>query len=154
MVLTEAHVPLHFATAMAVDALAALWAGRRYGQRGLGVLTVLPALSVFGGHPWLVWAGALAWGGAMGIQESTLRAAVTDLQGQTRPATACGLFHAAYGLAMLAGGAALGMLYDWSAWALAGLVCGVQAAAWLVLRLLLSGGKRSAGEETGGCPSR
>jgi predicted MFS family arabinose efflux permease len=157
-VLTEAQVPLLFALAMAVDALAALWAGRRYDRRGLGVLAALPLLSVlalvvFGGRAWLVWAGALAWGGAMGIQESTLRAAVADLRGQTRPATAYGLFHAAYGVALLAGGVALGFLYDWSVWGLAGLVGGLQTAAWLVLRPLLPGGGAAPGEATGR-PSR
>lgn len=138
-VVGEAVVPLLFAAAMAVDALAALWAGHRYDRHGLGVLAALPLLSlvalmVFGNRAWLLWPGALAWGGAMGIQESTLRAAVADLRAHTRPATAYGLFHAVYGLAMLAGGVTLGALYDWSLPALAGLVVGVQAAAWLALR--------------------
>ena len=151
-VLAEAQVPLLFAAAMAVDALAALWAGRRYDRRGLGVLAALPLLSVvallvFGGAAWLLWVGGIAWGAAMGIQESTLRAAVADLRGDTPPATAYGLFHTAYGLALLAGGAALGGLYDWSAGALVGVVVGVQAAAWLVLRGLLPGrgGRPSSG---------
>lgn len=143
-VLAEAQVPLLFAAAMAVDALAALWAGRRYDRRGLGVLAVLPLLSVtalmvFGDAAGLLWLGALAWGGAMGIQESTLRAAVADLRGQGPPATAYGFFHTAYGLALLAGGAVLGALYDWSIAAVAGLVVVVQMAAWLVLRPLLPG---------------
>jgi len=146
-VLAEAHVPLLFAMAMAVDALAALEAGRRYDRRGLRVLAALPLLSVaallvFGGAAWLLWLGGIAWGAAMGIQESTLRAAVADLRGTTRPATAYGLFHTAYGLALLAGGAVLGVLYEWSVGAVAGLVVVVQAAAWLVLRPLLPGGSR------------
>ena len=145
-VLSEAQVPLLFAAAMAVDATAALAVGRRYDRRGLAVLAALPLLSVaalaaFGRSAWLLWAGAVAWGAAMGIQESTLRAAVADLRGDTPPATAYGLFHTAYGLALLAGGAALGALYDWSAGALVGVVVGVQAAAWLVLRGLLTGGE-------------
>jgi MFS family permease len=151
-VLAEAQVPLLFAAAMAVDAAAALAVGRRYDRRGLAVLAALPLLSVvallvFGGAAWLLWLGGIAWGAAMGIQESTLRAAVADLRGDTPPATAYGLFHTAYGLALLAGGAALGALYDWSAGALVGVVVGVQAAAWLVLRGLLPGrgGRPSSG---------
>ena len=145
-VLSEADVPLLFAAAMAVDAAAALAVGRRYDRRGLAVLAALPLLSVaalaaFGRSAWLLWAGAVAWGAAMGIQESTLRAAVADLRGDTPPATAYGLFHTAYGLALLAGGAALGALYDWSTGALVGVVVGVQTAAWLVLRGLLTGGE-------------
>jgi len=149
--LSDAQVPLLFALAMAVDALAALWAGRGYDRRGLGVLATLPLLSmlalvVFSGHPGLVWLGALAWGGAMGIQESTLRAAVADLSGPTRPATAYGLFHAAYGVALLAGGAALGALHDWSVWGLVGLAMAAQAAAGLVLFPLLRGARGAPGE--------
>jgi predicted MFS family arabinose efflux permease len=147
--LTEAQVPLLFAAAMALDALAALWAGSRYDRRGLGVLAGLPLLSVlalvvFGGHPGLVWLGGLAWGGAMGIQESTLRAAVADLSGPRRPATAYGLFHAVYGTALLAGGTALGALYGWSVWALAGVAAAAQAAAGLVLVPLVRAGRRGA----------
>lgn len=153
-VLTEAQVPLLFAMAMAVDALAALWAGRRYDRTGLGVLAVLPllslvALAVFAGRAWPVWAGALAWGAAMGIQESTLRAAVADLGGSTRPATAYGLFHATHGVALLAGGAALGALYDWSVWGLAGVVAAAQTAAWLVLLTLRRDGGASPGAAAG-----
>lgn len=154
-VLAEARVPLLFAAAMAVDAVAALAAGRSYDRRGVAVLTALPLLSVaalaaFGRSAWLLWVGALAWGAALGIQESTLRAAVADLKGDSPPATAYGLFHTAHGLALLAGGAALGALYDWSMGALAGVVVGIQAAAWLVLRPLLSDGK--GGSFVGGSP--
>lgn len=118
-VLSEAQVPLLFAAAMAIDAAAALAAGRGYDRRGLRVLVVLPVLAMaslaaFSGSAAVIWVAALAWGAAMGVQESTLRAAVADLRGEGPPATAYGLFHTAYGLAALAGASALGALYDQS----------------------------------------
>ncbi len=50
----------------------------------------------------LVWAGAVVWGAAVGIHESTMRAAVADLVPAAQRGTGYGIFTAAYGLAWLA----------------------------------------------------
>lgn len=60
----------------------------------------------------LVVAGALLWGAAVGIQESTLRAVVADLVAPPRRATAYGIFAAGLGAATAVGGALTGWLYD------------------------------------------
>jgi MFS family permease len=78
---------------------------------------------------WLVVAGALLWGAAVGIQESTLRAVVADLVAPPRRATAYGLFAAGLGVATAAGGALTGWLYDKSIPALVTTVVIVQVAA-------------------------
>lgn len=70
------------------------------------------------------------WGGILGLQESTLRAAVGDLV-KTRRATACGIFNAFYGLALLAGGSLLGFIYERSVLLLVAYVVAAQLIAMI-----------------------
>lgn len=111
-------IPIIYAVAMGVDALAALasgWVYDRVGLRGLVVLPVLaaivPVLS-FSTNVVLVWVGAIVWGAAMGVHESTMKAAVADLVPPSRRGSGYGIFAAVYGVAWLAGSAAIGALYD------------------------------------------
>jgi len=130
-------IPIMYAAAMGVDALAALASGRLYdrvGLRGLVILPVLaavvPALSFSTSVP-LVWIGALIWGVAMGVHESTMKAAVADLVPTARRGSGYGVFAAVYGLAWLGGSAAIGALYDVSVTAIVVFTCVVQAVALL-----------------------
>lgn len=134
-VVTAALIPVIYAVAMGVDALAALgsgWLYDRVGLRGLVVLPVLtaavPLLSFSTSVP-LVWIGAAVWGAAMGLHESTMRAAVADLVPAGRRGTGYGLFTAVYGLAWLLGSVVIGALYDTSRTALIVFVVVLQAAA-------------------------
>ncbi len=122
-IVSDATVPLIFAFAMAVDALVALVAGRIYDRRGLQVLIAVPAataavLLAFTDTAWLVWVGAGIWGGVMGLQEATLRAAVADMIPGHKRGMAYGVFNGFYGLALLAGSTAMGALYGSSTGAL------------------------------------
>lgn len=110
-------IPVIYAVAMGLAALASLAFGHVYdkvGLRGLLVLPILaaavPALS-FSIDPTLVWIGAVVWGAANGVHESTMRAAVADLVPAGRRGTAYGLFAAVYGVAWLAGSTVIGALY-------------------------------------------
>lgn len=137
-----AQVPLLFAAAMAFDAVAALVSGRLYDRRGLQVLIAAPVLSIaalaaFTTTSWAVWLAMAAWGAVMGVQESTLRAAVGDLSSSERRATAYGVFNTAYGTALFVGGLTLGLLYEWSPPMLNVIVLVTQVAAVVVLRRLL-----------------
>jgi MFS family permease len=146
-VLPTAVVPLVYAVAMAVDAVAALVSGHVYDRVGLRGLVVLPVLAAV--VPWLsfsssaagVWVGAAVWGAALGVQESTMRAAVADLVPPARRGTAYGVFSACYGLAWLVGGAGIGWLYErgTTSVGLAVLVVQVLALSWFVLRVRSSG---------------
>jgi MFS family permease len=146
-ILSVAAVPLIYAAAMGADAVAALGSGWAYDRIGAKTLAALPILSAlvpvvaFSNHVWLVVAGALWWGAAVGIQESTLRAVVADLVAPPRRATAYGVFAAGLGAATAAGGALTGWLYDKSIPALIATVVvvqiaavGVATAAWLLRR--------------------
>ncbi|MEU8122505.1 MFS transporter [Spirillospora sp. NPDC049024] len=132
-------VPLVYAGAMAVDAVAALATGRLFDRWGLRVLVTLPVLAgagtalAFAGSLFPVLAGAALWGAAMGVQESTMRAAVADLVPAARRPTAYGAFAAVYGTAWLVGGAALGALYGHAHAALVPVVLSVQAVALAAL---------------------
>ncbi|CAN5509461.1 MFS transporter [soil metagenome] len=134
-VLPAAAVPLVYAAAMGADAVAALASGWAYDRIGAKTLAALPVISAlipvvaFSNQVWLVVTGALLWGAAVGIQESTLRAVVADLVAPARRATAYGVFAAGLGVATAAGGALTGWLYDKSIPALVITVIAVQVAA-------------------------
>ncbi|MFD2474812.1 MFS transporter [Amycolatopsis silviterrae] len=137
--LPAAAVPVVYAAAMTADAVAALASGWLYDRLGSRTVAALPLLSAvvpvlaFGGSTWLAVLGALAWGAGMGIQESTLRAAVAELVPARRRATAYGLFAGVAGLGTFAGGALTGVLYDRSIPVLAVTVAAIQAVALAVL---------------------
>lgn len=117
-------IPVFYAVAMGVDALAALWLGRRYDRKGLSVMVGVALLSalvaplVFLGGFWLVLAGMILWGVGMAAQESVMRAAVAGMTTAGKRGSAYGLFSAGYGVAWFLGSATMGFLYDWSVTAL------------------------------------
>ena len=136
--LPPAMVPVLYAAAMGVDAVAALVSGWLFDRVGLRVLLVLPVLAAavpwlgFSNNTALAVAGVLVWGAAMGVQESTMRAGVAGLAPVARRGSAYGMFTACYGLAWLAGSFLIGWLYEYSTLALAVTVTAVQAAAMVI----------------------
>jgi MFS family permease len=117
-ILPSALIPVTYALSMGAAALAALGSGALYDRIGLrGLLIALPLTAAvpflsFTDTPGLVWAGAAVWGAALGIHESTLRAAVADLVPAGRRGTGYGIFTAIYGLAWLGGSTIIGALYS------------------------------------------
>jgi MFS family permease len=111
-------VPVLYAVAMAAAAVAAVLSGRIYDRIGLRGLVVLPPLAAivpllsFRTSVPAVTAGAVVWGVGMGVHDSTMRAAVTDLVPRHRRGAGYGTFTAIYGLAWLAGAALIGLLYE------------------------------------------
>ncbi|MCQ8186954.1 MFS transporter [Streptomyces rugosispiralis] len=146
--LTTAWVPVLYAGAMAVDAVAALATGWLYDRHGPRVLVVLPVLTAavaclaFTDTVAPAAAGSLVWGAAMGIQESTLRAMVADLVPSGRRATAYGIFAGVVGAASLAGGALTGGLYGYSIPVLITVVVGIQVLALALLAVTAAGRTR------------
>jgi MFS family permease len=144
-VVPVALIPVVYAAAMGVDALAALGSGWLYDHVGLRVLGAVPALSAvvpalaFTTTAGLAIAGVLAWGAVLGLQESTMRAAVADLVPAARRGTAYGIFAAGFGASAFAGGALVGALYDQSIHTLVITVTAIQALALLVFAGLLAG---------------
>jgi MFS family permease len=113
-------IPVLYAFAMGVDALAAIAFGRLFDRFGLLVLIVSTLISapfavlVFRSSAIGAVLGMALWGVGMGAQESILRAAIATMVPRPRRGTAYGLFNAAYGLAWFLGSVLLGYLYDTS----------------------------------------
>jgi predicted MFS family arabinose efflux permease len=116
--LPEVLIPAAFGLAMATDAIAALAMGRWFDRIGLTLLVAVPlitftaALALFTHLSASAWLGMVLWGIVIGAQESVMRAAIAEMAARERRASAYGIFNAAYGLAWLLGGTAMGWLYD------------------------------------------
>ncbi|PWU60507.1 MFS transporter [Micromonospora globispora] len=138
-VVPAAVVPVVYAGAMAIDAVAALASGWLYDRAGFRVLAAVPVLTTliplaaFTTTSAVAVAGVLAWGAVLGIQESTMRAAIADIVPAARRGTAYGIFAAGLGGATLVGGLLTGALYDYSITAVILTVAGIQAFALALL---------------------
>lgn len=136
-----AAIPLVFAAGMAAAAIAAVVVGGVYDRSASVALFVVPVLTAFvpslalGGGVVLVVVGVLLWGGATGIQDSTIKALVADLIPSAQRGTAYGWFAVFQGAASFAGAAVAGALYGNLA-LLSGLVIAAQLAAVVVLVLV------------------
>ena len=130
-----AAVPLIYALAMAVEAVAALGTGGMFDRWGGRVLLLVPPLVagvpllVFSPSLGIVLAGVVVWGVATGVQDSTVKAYVADLVPAHRRATAYGVFAAVQGIGALAGGALAGALVEVSIAGLAAIIAALQVVA-------------------------
>lgn len=113
-------IPIIYALSMGAAALMSLASGLLYDRIGRKSLILVPlltagvALLAFNVSPALAIAGIVLWGFVMGIQESTMRAAVADIISSEIRGTAYGVFALGFGVASLIGGAMIGYLYDLS----------------------------------------
>ncbi|HKX16274.1 MAG TPA: MFS transporter, partial [Propionibacteriaceae bacterium] len=138
-VVPVAAVPLIYAAAMAAAALAALGSGwlfdRTRGRVLLGLpllVAAVPALA-FAGSPFIATTGALLWGAAGGVLDSSIKALVADLVPASRLATAYGVFAAVQGAAAIGGGVMAGALYERSLPLLIAAVAATQVVALVLL---------------------
>jgi MFS family permease len=117
-VVSVAAVPVIYAAAMGASALAALGSGWLFDHNKGGALLALPFLVsavpvlAFATSPLVAIVGALLWGAAGGVLDSTVKALVADLVPASRRATAYGVFAAVQGAAAVAGGVMAGALYE------------------------------------------
>ena len=116
---TEGTLPLLYAGAMLVDAVAALVFGYLYDKKGVKVLVLstvfsapFPILIFAGKSITVVLAGIALWGVGMGAQESILKAAVTTMVPKNSRATGYGIFECSFGVFWFLGSWLLGTLYD------------------------------------------
>ncbi|MCJ7818841.1 MAG: MFS transporter [Syntrophales bacterium] len=123
-VLTSDWIPLFYAVAMGVDAVAALVLGRLFDRLGMPVIVVTAVLSAFFA-PLVFWGGfnlallgMVLWGIGMGSLESIIKAALAEMVPRDRRATGYGLFNAGFGVFWLLGSVLMGFLYDFSLGAL------------------------------------
>jgi len=144
-----AQIPVLYAVAMGVDALAALAVGKVYDKVGLKSLAIIPFATLpvpflaFSQRYALIVVSVIVWGVVMAVHETIMRAAIADLVPQEQRAFAYGIFNTIYGAAWFVGGAALGLLYGLSfAWLIVYVVM-LEVGALLVFSRL---GRAAAGQ--------
>jgi predicted MFS family arabinose efflux permease len=119
-IVPDAQIPIIYAIAMAVDAVAALVVGRTYDRIGLASLLASPLLTLpipffaFSTSYRSVLIGMGLWGAVLGFQETIMRAAIADLTPVERRGFAYGIFNTALGAGWALGGAVMGLLYEHS----------------------------------------
>lgn len=133
---TSDSLPLLYAGAMLVDAVAALLFGLMYDKKGVKALvwsTLISApfaifIFAFDSVPMLL-VGIALWGVGMGAQESILKAAVTSMVPKSSRATGYGIFECSFGVFWFLGSWLLGVLYDVSIPAMVAVSAAAQLAA-------------------------
>ena len=112
-------LPLLYAGAMLVDAVAALVFGMLYDKKGVGALVLSTLISTpFAFFVFLcrsvplLLVGIALWGVGMGAQESILKAAVSGMVPKQSRATGYGIFECSFGVFWFLGSWILGSLYD------------------------------------------
>jgi MFS family permease len=119
-VVSDEWVPVFYAIAMGVDALAALVFGRLFDRKGIPVMAFAAIISaffaplVFLGGFFFALLGMVLWGVGMGAQESIMRAAIADMIPASKRGSAYGLFNTGFGIFWFLGSALMGILYDLS----------------------------------------
>lgn len=117
-IVSDNWIPIFYAIAMGVDALAALIFGRLFDRKGVSILifAVLASLFfaplVFLGGFYAALFGIILWGIGMGAQESIMRAGIADMISINKRGSAYGIFNAGYGLFWFFGSATMGIFYD------------------------------------------
>jgi len=116
-IVSQAMIPIFYAVAMGVDAIAALIFGRLFDRAGVSVMMVVALISslfaplVFLGGFYTALIGMALWGVGMGAQESIMRAAVALMAPVERRGVAYGAFNTIYGISWFAGSLIMGLLY-------------------------------------------
>ena len=135
-IISSGTLPLLYAGAMLVDAVAALFFGYMYDKKGVKALVLSTIISApfaifvfsFNSIP-MVLLGIGLWGIGMGAQESILKAAVTSMVPKASRATGYGIFEFSFGVFWFLGSWLLGVLYDISIPAMTAVSVTTQLAA-------------------------
>lgn len=117
--ISEETLPLLYAGAMLVDAVAAFIFGHIYDKKGVRALVISTIISapfslfIFGfKSEAAILFGLVLWGIGMGAQESILKAAVTSMVPKKNRATGYGIFECSFGIFWFLGSWLLGLIYS------------------------------------------
>jgi MFS family permease len=114
---SPALIPIFYAVAMGVDALAALLFGKLFDKVGIPIMILVAILSalfaplVFLGGFYLAFLGMIIWGVSMGSQESIMRSSVAVMTSVKIRGRAYGVLNTAYGVSWFIGSVIMGYLY-------------------------------------------
>lgn len=111
-------IPIFYAVAMGVDAVAALIFGRIFDKIGSAIMIFVACISAFfaplvflGGFS-AAFLGMIIWGVSMGAQESIMRASVALMSAADRRGSAYGIFNTIFGVSWFLGSLIMGLLYE------------------------------------------
>jgi MFS family permease len=121
--LSGSMLPILYAAAMAIDALAAIVLGTWFDKVGLRALAVASLISA-GFAPLIFWLGGLPalfigvamWSIGLGAQDAIFKAAIATMVPKASRGRAYGRFFALVGFFWWAGSALMGYLYDVDRW--------------------------------------
>ncbi len=114
---SPALIPIFYAVAMGVDAIAALIFGKLFDKVGIPIMIVVAILSalfaplVFLGGFYYAFLGMILWGVSMGSQESIMRSSIAVMTSVNVRGRAYGVLNTAYGVSWFAGSVIMGYLY-------------------------------------------
>jgi MFS family permease len=114
---SPALIPIFYAVAMGVDAIAALLFGKLFDKVGIPIMIVVAILSalfaplVFLGGFYYAFLGMILWGVSMGSQESIMRSSIAVMTSVKIRGRAYGVLNTAYGVSWFAGSVIMGYLY-------------------------------------------
>jgi len=113
------YIPLLYAHAMGVDAIAALIFGHYFDKKGIVSLIWAIAITLFMAPIFFlstsltgIIIGVILWGIGMGAQESILKAVVSTMVSKEKRATAYGIFYTVFGSAWFIGSLLIGVFYE------------------------------------------
>jgi len=115
---SDSLIPVFYAIAMGVDALAALVFGCLFDRIGIRIMMFVAVLSaffaplVFLGGFYSALIGMVLWGIGLGAQESIMRAAIAGMSPIEKRGSAYGVFNTVFGLFWFLGSLSMGILYD------------------------------------------
>ncbi|MCX8179546.1 MAG: MFS transporter [Candidatus Aenigmarchaeota archaeon] len=124
-IVPDMQIPLLYAFAMVVDAIAGLIIGRMYDRMKvkhkyaeLSLLLIVPIFSIatlwiiFSPTLGLVYLAMFFWGIVLGAHETIMKAAIADITSINKRGRSYGVFNAIYGLALFIGSFVAGYLYE------------------------------------------
>jgi len=121
LLIQSEQIPLLYAMAMGVDAIAALISGYFFDKKGIITLiypillaSLAPLFILVIGDTWAIILGIVLWGIGMGAQESILKAVVAKLVPKSHRARGYGIFATVFGLFWFVGSLIIGLLYEFN----------------------------------------
>jgi len=147
------HIPLLYAMAMGVDAIAALVFGHMFDKKGI-VSLIYPILISSLAVPFIllldgtavIILGIIFWGIGMGAQESIFKAVVAKIVPKAYRARGYGIFATVFGLFWFLGSLIIGSLYDVSFIWLSIFVVTMEVSGIIVLIVLIRHMNKRKGE--------
>jgi len=116
--LETAYIPILYAIAMGVDAVAALFFGYVFDRVGIVILALaafissFSALFAFSTNESMVVIGIILWGISLGAQETLIGAIIGIIVPKKKRTTAYGIFNTGYGFSWFIGSAIIGYFLD------------------------------------------